>query len=324
MRKTSWLAWGIVLGVTVVTAGIYGCSSDSDTKTSGGTSRKGERCQNTGDCVGGLACLPNGSSGGGTCVVGLFQIAPLAKECARVQCQTVADCCTNLGSGCDELKKECDAEVDAGFGNQVGGVCDNYKSECGCDDNSKACESGQCISKCIDDTSCRNKGAGLTKCLGGKCGQCGTDDDCKTVGSNYTCVNAVCQPPCQNDGDCTDNTFDRCLNGKCIAGGCQNNRECVAATGNVESTCGTDGKCIVPCQTDLECGSPTNYQLFSCIQNKCQFVGCDDDKECELLYVRGGTITTSSGVSSSGTSGTSGTTGSGPQTHYVCRDKTAK
>jgi hypothetical protein len=103
-----------------------------------------------------------------------------------------------------------------------------------------------------------------------------------------------------SDSDCP--LFDRCTNGKCVDSGCQTNRECVAATHNVESTCGTDGKCIIPCATDLECGSPTSYQFFSCINRQCTFVGCQSDKDCELyLGLDGGT--------------------SANKNHPVCRDK---
>ena len=138
--------------------------------------------------------------------------------------------------------------------------------------------------KCTDDASCANSGGG-GKCLGGKCGQCATDTDCGGSSSDLMCVSGKCKPPCQGDGDCSG--FDRCLQGRCIEGGCQTNRECIAATRNVEATCGTDGKCIVPCQTDLECGNPKGYTFFSCVGGQCLYMGCESDKDCRLLFGSG-------------------------------------
>jgi len=88
-----------------------------------------------------------------------------------------------------------------------------------------------------------------------------------------------------------------------VESGCQTDRECIAATRNVEATCGKDGKCVVACQTDLECGNPKDYSFYSCISGQCTYVGCASDKECELYM---------------------GSSGTGSQGRVVCRDKVAK
>jgi hypothetical protein len=173
----------------------------------------------------------------------------------------------------------------------------------------------------VNDSTCAINGGG-GKCLGGKCGQCASDDDCGGAGSDLTCVSGKCQAPCQGDGDCAG--FDRCLQGKCVESGCQTNRECIAATRNVEATCGTDGKCIVPCQTDLECGNPKGYSFFSCVGGQCLYMGCESDKDCRLL-LGSGSSSSSSSSSSSGTTSSSSSSGSSgvlsSKQHVVCRDK---
>lgn len=316
--KRAWVASGIILASVLVALSNNGCGDDDDDDDmSTHTGRKGEACQTTRDCAPGLACLPRVSgvsgssgsstvlSGGGTCVVGVFNVQQTNKECARTECDTVQDCCDRNKAGTQSI---CDQYKAAGCEDPnptSPSLCESYRDICTCDPNKIGCENGQCTTKCVDDGNCRNSGpnGGAGKCLGGKCGQCSADPDCKPLGDDQTCVNGKCQAPCKGDGDCDG--FDRCVSGKCIDGGCQSTRECIAATRNVEATCGTDGKCIIPCQTDLECGNPTGYSFFSCIQNQCVYVGCETDKDCRLYF--------------EGTGSTSGSLNS--TTHYVCRDK---
>lgn len=311
-----WLASGIIVVSVLLALSGSGCGDDDDDggDLSTRTGKKGEACQTTRDCAPGLACIPriisssgsNGQlvSGGGTCVVGVFNVAPTNKECARTECDKLEDCCQKSqgsSSFCSTYKEICEAP------GATNPICDTYRTTCVCDANRTACEAGVCVTKCVDDGNCRTTGPNGTqgKCVGGKCGQCSADTDCKVLGDDQTCVNARCQAPCKGDGDCDG--FDRCVAGKCIAGGCRSSRECIAATRNVEAVCGTDGKCIIPCQTDLECGNPNGYTFFSCIANQCVYTGCDTDKDCRLFFEGVGT--------SSGSSGTTDTT------HYVCREK---
>lgn len=313
--KRSWLASGVIVACVLVALSNNGCGDDDD-DVSTRTGKKGEVCQTTRDCAPGLACIPRVVSGvgagvpvtgGGTCVVGVFNVAPTNKECARTECDTFEDCCKlqqGAGSFCDSYREVCESP------NPPPSVCDTYNQVCVCDESRIACEAGSCTTKCVDDTSCKTAGptGGAGKCVGGKCGQCSADTDCKALGDDQTCVNAKCQAPCKGDGDCDG--FDRCVAGKCIAGGCQSSRECIAATRNVEATCGTDGKCIIPCQTDLECGNPSGYSFFSCVNSQCVYTGCDTDKDCRLFFE-------GFGVSSS----SSGSSGIVDTRHYVCREK---
>lgn len=284
-------------GVTVACfLAIYGCGDDDD---NGGAraSLKGEACQVTNDCSNGLACLPIPGGAGGICTLGTFRIEQTAKECALIECTAASDCCGTPPSNCANLLLQCNA--DAGTASTI--ACQQYEQQCKCDTARVDCESSKCVFKCATDSECLSSGTGGRKCAGGKCVQCAGDSDCS---SGQQCLSGTCQSPCQGDGDCAG--FNRCLSGKCIESGCQTDRECVAATRNVEATCGTDGKCIVPCQTDLECGNPKSYSFFSCIQNQCLYTGCATDKDCRLLLT---------GPSDSGTLPS--------KQHVVCRDKAA-
>jgi hypothetical protein len=116
------------------------------------------------------------------------------------------------------------------------------------------------------------------------------------------CAHNQCVPPCTTDSECP--SFNRCSEGKCVDAGCSSDRECVAATKNVEAVC-KDKKCVVPCQTDLECGNPQEYRFYSCIRNQCIYVGCESDKECQLYL------------------GQSFNPGTGQKHEIVCRDRVA-
>jgi hypothetical protein len=313
------LASGMVIVGALVASINSGCGEEDPTATNPSRlARKGEACQTTNDCSPGLACLP-GVNGTGSCVLGVFNVSQTAKECAVISCTQAADCCDEPGSSCSFLKQQCQQDL-AQFDSTKPTSCAQYEAQCVCDANKRDCENGRCITKCTDDSACSTSGG---KCLGGKCGRCAIDDDCKKGDptSELTCVNAECKPPCKGDGDCPG--FERCLQGKCIEGGCQTNRECISATRNVEATCGTDGKCIVPCQTDLECGNPKGYSFYSCVQGQCLYMGCESDKDCRL-YLTGSNTSSSGGSSSGTTSSSSSSSSSGgfsSKEHVVCRDK---
>ncbi len=231
--------------VALVLALVAQSGCSNDDSSSGRMSRRGEVCQVARDCEDGLFCAPVPGGSGGVCVTGSFKIAKTAKSCVLLECTGASDCC-EFG--------QCDA------GSNVD------------------CELGKCVFRCTDDTQCTTSVTGNEHCSGGKCVQCTSDDHC----GGGMCSNGQCVQACTNDGACGG--FDRCVDGHCIPSGCQTDRECVAATRNVDSRCGTDGKCIVPCETDLECGSPTSFSFFACIDKQCTYVGCESDKDCRLFF----------------------------------------
>jgi len=300
MKKSTLTYAALLLAVLIVTAlGFLGCKSSDDVRTS----RKGEACQTTNDCSGGLSCVPVPGESIGVCVTSQFNISTTAKECKIIQCSAPEDCCAAQPAPsptCVALKNEC---ADAGAGSVY---CSDYQSECPvttCDASHYACNSGSCQYQCNTDSDC----GGSEHCSGGQCVQCAQDSDCAS-GDTCDTTNGTCQPPCASDGDCP--AFNRCNNGQCQESGCQTDRECVAATRNVEAKCDSSqngGTCIIPCQTDLECGNPKDYNFYSCVNSQCVYVGCQSDKDCEL-YLTGGS---DSGLSSS----------LGVNEHVECVDK---
>lgn len=292
--KFSTAVWasGLLFGGLFVSMGfVAACGDDEPQQVAvARLARKGEACQTTNDCSPGLACIPQSTVGSsssgvvavgglGVCVVGVFNVAPTSKECAVIECTAPKDCCPDNAlskEACDNYKENC-LLADGGFS------CQQYDLYCNCKEEKYSCDNGECSTKCITDEQCEDTpGAGGSKCLGSKCVQCAADTDCKTEGEDKElCVNGKCQAECKGDGDCPG--FKRCNAGRCLDGTCQTSRECIAATRNVEATCGTDGKCIVPCQTDLECGNPKGYTFFSCINNQCTYTGCESDKDCGLM-----------------------------------------
>lgn len=297
MKKTTVFSWALLLTIMVasVSTVLGGCKSDPVVRAS----QKGEECQTTSDCSSPLSCVPAPSGNGGICVVGVFHVAATAKECAIIACAQPVDCCPTVPTGidCVSLNMQCMT------GGPMSFSCNEYKQYCQCDGSKFSCDNGACHSHCNTDPDCNGgSNTGPYKCASGQCSLCLTDADCR---SGDTCNTSVgeCQPPCQGDGDCAG--FERCTDGKCAASGCKSDRECVAATKNVEAKCGKDTKCTVPCQTDLECGNPKEYSFYSCIASVCTYTGCDTDKDCEL-YITGG--------SDAGTP-------FGKKTHIVCRDK---
>lgn len=228
-------------------------------------SLKGEACQTTADCNGNLSCVPRPNASGGICVTGEFKVSQTAKECAVVQCAQPADCCPPPSASCQTYQQGCQQGIQAD--------CTYYNQYCKCDGSKFQCNGGTCKAVCTSSSDCVTGGT----CQNGQCVQCTSDSNCS---NGYVCNGGKCEPPCRNDADCP--SFNTCDNGHCVDnGGCQSDRECIASTKNVTAQC-KSGTCVVPCDTDLECGNPEAYNFYSCIKHQCVYVGCDSDKECEL------------------------------------------
>jgi hypothetical protein len=103
-------------------------------------------------------------------------------------------------------------------------------------------------------------------------------------------VAGSCETPCQNDGQC--GLFEACQAGECIYVGCRADRECslipdarlvplpVAVDPRL-LRCHTEngvGRCLIPCQTDSQCGLTE-----VCSGGLCKYIGCETTEECPAI-----------------------------------------
>lgn len=144
------------------------------------------------------------------------------------------------------------------------------------------CSAGLCVQACANDGDCAGSALGGV-CVDGRCTQCRSTEQC---GVGFACRATRCQPICSTNADC--NFFHECNGGECRPSGCRSDRECVAYTGFPWATCeeAADGGtpfCHVSCQNNHECNghSDRNWQ-FACVNDRCEYVGCASDQECEL------------------------------------------
>jgi hypothetical protein len=241
---------------------LTGCSEDEPAPSK--LSRKGESCRVRADCNEGLSCVQS------VCITSEFSISPTAKECAIIECVAPEDCCPPMGPDCEAYLTECEAGEDY--------ACGYYDQYCKCDASSYACEDNTCKANlnCQEGMYC--PGYYVCDTAINKCVECISDGDCDS--GTEVCRNGVCANKCNLDSDCP--YFNRCNNGECVDSGCLTDRECKAAAGNALAVC-VEGDCRVPCQTNLECGSPeNNFNFQSCVDGQCVYVGCESDKECQL------------------------------------------
>jgi hypothetical protein len=266
------LAFGGTLAFTACSSNDELATEAAPTEPDGGSrriSQKGEVCQVTNDCATGLVCIPFPGTSGGVCGVSSFGITRTAKECVAIECRDALDCCPVPPPNCAQLLAGCN---DGG----IAVLCAQYEAYCKCDATKRECAADKCIVKCASDLDCASSPG--SRCLAGRCGVCSTDADC---GANNLCADGACIPACRSDGDCLG--FARCTSGRCVDSGCKTDRECVAATRNVEAKCGVDGKCTSACESDVECANPKGYSFVSCIDKRCTYTGCESDKDCRLF-----------------------------------------
>ncbi len=257
------VGWGLA-ALALITASIA-CSTSRKSK-------KGESCEYSLECESGdLACK------GGMCVLADFsKLAQLQTQCKAFECSTSDNCCLDATSTvCKNWKTACDLLPDAQKATNTS--CQLDKAYCDCTLANIACDTGRCEWRCVSDTECA-----IGKCSDGQCVMCSQDTDCRQFGQDYVCQSpGACVPKCTQSSQCKGDEV--CTDGHCIADrGCAKDRECVAQTKNVEAFC-RNAKCVVPCQTDLECDLPTSYKYQRCIDKECQSIGCETDHECEIL-----------------------------------------
>jgi hypothetical protein len=262
--------------------------------------KRGESCQARNDCAGGLACVNN------LCIKDDFAIAPLAKQCVRVECATTADCCgdkpTEAPAKCAARATKCTPTLP---GCTTGASCGS-PADCG---------GGACIGSCSNSfANCTNSSQCTAACqytgLGSTGYQCASDDsectttaDCPAVGTcqfmQCSCANPeydFSDPIC-SDTDCDDLCTLTCQDELCVQDeSCENDTECAFNYPNtmchqgrcvecaMDSDCDTDdgeqcreGACQKPCEANEGC------PLFhSCQEGACVETGCTSDRECVL------------------------------------------
>jgi hypothetical protein len=240
------LFWLAALGLAAIGAG-GACSTEEEAPRRG---QRGESCAGTADCAGGLACVL------GTCSVQAFELTVTEQACVRVQCREAADCWPDVCSGYEERCDDGEALA-----------CAQFESSC-----NFACQGEKCERLCETDGQCLGQ-----TCVSGRCTECARDDDCF---GDDSCIDNVCISGCKEKADCP--IFHDCENAVCVFVGCASDRECIAATGTARATC-QEQTCVVPCSTDIECDSPSNYGYSACVSGRCRPIGCETDAECRIL-----------------------------------------
>ncbi|HEV8245157.1 MAG TPA: hypothetical protein VGP93_05290 [Polyangiaceae bacterium] len=253
------------------------CTNPSTVEDAGvqlGSGQQGETCQTRSDCEAGLTCI------GGTCSVEDFGLDPTEKRCTSVECQAPADCISNYATSCDGdfgYRYECETfGPDYYYCDLVRIYCTEANWSC----TAGTCDyTGSCAAAVSPSYACPS-GEGFCDLAADACVDCQEAIDCG--GASQDCVDNECVSTCEEDRDCpllwTCNTATH----QCKDTGCTNNRECVAYTGHALATCGTDGVCATPCQSDAECDNPNNYNFRACVDNYCADVGCETDEECRI------------------------------------------
>jgi len=96
--------------------------------------------------------------------------------------------------------------------------------------------------------------------------------ECVCDETKHSCTGGVCGSVCTADTDCTG-TQSHCLSGACVQ--CTTNDQCLQ-TGYV---CSKENTCVSSCTARADC--PAFYDCPNA-PSYCQFVGCANDRECEV------------------------------------------
>lgn len=238
------------------------------------------------------ACTRAGECGGGGACVGRCGVT-------NGECRGNQDCLANkcVEGKCSLNFTACGSDAECGANTCSGGACacanPNYSplspvcSDQDCEGLCLwACEGSRCTipSSCENDAQC----FGTTPlCIDKKCVECSVGTDCSF---DKICVDGSCQTPCKSDAQC--GLFEACQAGECTYVGCRSHRECtlvpdVRSIGLAPGVdprqlrCHTEdgiGRCLVPCQTDSQCG-PTTV----CTGGLCQYIGCETSAECATI-----------------------------------------
>ena len=239
---------------------LFACSGGPDEMRPERRAGRGESCTTTNECSSGLICVRN------ACVLGDYPIAPDARVCGIVQCETDIQCALSAEQQCPDDAAACEAGDFAACSRLEEAPCQRtYR----CED--RLCVAAQAA--CTEDEDCPFS---RPICVAGQCVQCLTQDNCET---GFLCSGNVCVPSCQTTMDCP--YFHACQSNRCVEVGCATDRECVAFTGRVFARC-SDKQCLLPCDTDRDCSSEDSFDYEVCRDGRCVYVGCQTEEECRI------------------------------------------
>lgn len=291
---------------------LQGCSTNAQKIEPETRGKRGESCLARNDCSSGLACI------NGMCAKNEFNISVTAKQCTRVECAEIEDCCgskaTEAPAKCEGRNEICDP-ANQRFPDCVATICTtaNEATVCG----QGTCQPGSCTGGTSPGTACETAAdcpKDTCNLITGFCTvntiysctsdlQCpGATASCSTRTCN--CVNPVFDPsdPICTDEECEDVCLLRCEDSLCVEDqSCKTDTECLAlglqicdggrcvectdkteCDEDADETC-EDGFCKKPCKYNEEC--PLFHECNS--QGDCEYSGCHDDRECILAASRG-------------------------------------
>jgi hypothetical protein len=237
-------------------------------------------CSRSAECAGGGVCVGHCAVSAGEC---RGNVDCLANKCIDgkcsldfTMCQSDADCAANTCAGgnctCDNPNYS-----------PLSPVCQDPDCAQTC---FWACEDSRCVipTTCSSSDDCFGS---KPQCVEGTCVECSISSDCSF---DKICVSGSCETSCQNDTQC--GLFEACQVGECTYVGCRSDRECtlIPDVRSLALAPGVDprllrchtadgvGRCIIPCQTDSQCG-PTEV----CSGGLCHYIGCDNNDECATI-----------------------------------------
>ena len=167
----------------------------------------------------------------------------------------------------------------------------------------------ECVNRCVTPADCVFGGdashdANNFECVSGVCHYlgCVSDTECSSVGGDGVCAPTpylgypTCTKRCSTSNDCSfgslayDADNFECVSGACLYIGCHDDNECnngvPGASACLEFATGIPRQCVGYCETEADCVLPDakpawNADNYRCVQNRCQYLGCDSDIECQ-------------------------------------------
>lgn len=148
------------------------------------------------------------------------------------------------------------------------------------DEDNYSCEEGVCVyTGCLSDLECDPSQSGTLVCRAQPQGVPLCVVACQDA--------SQCGSPVDTDGPYGSDNYT-CEGGGCVYAGCGSNAECATlgsyaceSVGDLDVcqlTCGQPGDCALP-----NAQAPYDGDNYACADGICQYTGCIDDAECQVL-----------------------------------------